>query len=34
MKRPKSTQIKSDKISRNDKCPCKIGKKYKHCCGK
>ena len=24
---------KSDKIGRNDKCPCKSGKKYKHCCG-
>ena len=21
------------KIGRNDKCPCKSGKKYKHCCG-
>ena len=24
---------KSDKIGRNDRCPCKSGKKYKHCCG-
>ncbi len=25
---------KSDKISRNDPCPCGSGKKYKHCCGR
>lgn len=24
----------SDKIGRNDPCPCGSGKKYKHCCGK
>ena len=24
---------KSDKIGRNDTCPCGSGKKYKHCCG-
>ena len=24
----------SDKIGRNDPCPCESGKKYKHCCGK
>ena len=23
-----------DKLSRNAPCPCKSGKKYKHCCGK
>jgi preprotein translocase subunit SecA len=22
------------KVGRNDPCPCKSGKKYKHCCGK
>jgi preprotein translocase subunit SecA len=22
------------KVGRNDKCPCKSGKKYKQCCGK
>lgn len=26
-------QAKSDKIGRNDPCPCGSGKKYKHCCG-
>ena len=25
---------KSDKIGRNDSCPCGSGKKYKQCCGK
>ncbi|MBP3703031.1 MAG: preprotein translocase subunit SecA [Lachnospiraceae bacterium] len=25
---------KSEKISRNDPCPCGSGKKYKHCCGR
>ena len=25
---------KSDKIGRNDPCPCGSGKKYKQCCGK
>lgn len=24
----------SDKVSRNDQCPCGSGKKYKHCCGR
>ena len=24
----------SDKIGRNDPCPCGSGKKYKNCCGK
>ena len=28
------TQRKSDKIGRNDACPCGSGKKYKQCCGK
>jgi preprotein translocase subunit SecA len=22
------------KVGRNDPCPCRSGKKYKHCCGK
>lgn len=30
----KTTQKKSDKIGRNDPCPCGSGKKYKQCCGK
>ena len=25
---------KSEKVGRNDLCPCGSGKKYKHCCGK
>jgi preprotein translocase subunit SecA len=25
--------FKSKKIQRNEKCPCKSGKKYKYCCG-
>ena len=25
---------KSEKIGRNDPCPCGSGKKYKHCCGR
>ena len=25
--------VKSDKIGRNDPCPCGSGKKYKKCCG-
>ena len=29
-KKPK----KSQKIGRNDPCPCGSGKKYKQCCGK
>ena len=28
------TTKKSDKIGRNDPCPCGSGKKYKQCCGK
>ena len=28
------TSKKSDKIGRNDPCPCGSGKKYKNCCGK
>ena len=28
------TSKKSDKIGRNDPCPCGSGKKYKQCCGK
>ena len=28
------TKSKSDKIGRNDPCPCGSGKKYKNCCGK
>jgi len=34
--RPKkaSTQAQSQKIGRNDPCPCGSGKKYKQCCGK
>lgn len=27
-------QRKSDKVGRNDPCPCRSGKKYKKCCGK
>ena len=26
-------KTKKQKIQRNEKCPCKSGKKYKHCCG-
>ena len=29
----KITVVKSDKIGRNDPCPCGSGKKYKNCCG-
>ena len=25
--------IKSEQVRRNDPCPCKSGKRYKHCCG-
>jgi preprotein translocase subunit SecA len=25
--------VKSDKVGRNDACPCGSGKKYKKCCG-
>lgn len=28
------TPVRSDKIGRNDDCPCGSGKKYKKCCGK
>ena len=28
------TSKKSDKVGRNDPCPCGSGKKYKQCCGK
>jgi preprotein translocase subunit SecA len=27
-------RLKSQKIGRNDPCPCKSGKKFKKCCGK
>ena len=30
---PSSTPAKSEKIGRNDPCPCGSGKKYKKCCG-
>jgi len=30
----KKVQKKSDKVGRNDPCPCGSGKKYKQCCGK
>ena len=30
----KRVQKKSDKVGRNDPCPCGSGKKYKNCCGK
>ncbi|WP_186758048.1 YchJ family protein [Echinicola salinicaeni] len=30
---PKSAPIQSNKISRNDPCPCGSGKKFKKCCG-
>ena len=30
----KRVQKKSDKVGRNDPCPCGSGKKYKQCCGK
>ena len=29
----KITVVKSDKVGRNDPCPCGSGKKYKNCCG-
>ena len=29
-----SNMAHSDKIGRNDPCPCGSGKKYKNCCGK
>ncbi len=30
----KGTPVKSEKVGRNDHCPCGSGKKYKNCCGK
>ncbi len=30
---PKKPVVKSDKVGRNDPCPCGSGKKYKYCCG-
>lgn len=30
----KGTPVKSEKVGRNDSCPCGSGKKYKQCCGK
>lgn len=33
-KAPKHVQAVSNKIGRNDPCPCGSGKKYKNCCGK
>lgn len=30
---PKKPVLKSDKVGRNDPCPCGSGKKYKKCCG-
>ena len=30
----KKSQAKSNKVGRNDPCPCGSGKKYKQCCGK
>lgn len=29
-----STVVKSEKVGRNDPCPCGSGKKYKKCCGR
>ena len=31
--RKKITVVKSEKVGRNDPCPCGSGKKYKNCCG-
>jgi len=31
---PPKPKISSDKVSRNDPCPCGSGNKYKKCCGK
>ena len=33
-KAPKANQAVSNKVGRNDPCPCGSGKKYKNCCGK
>ena len=30
---PKKPVVKSDKVGRNEACPCGSGKKYKKCCG-
>lgn len=30
---PKKPVVKSDKVGRNEPCPCGSGKKYKYCCG-
>lgn len=32
--KPKPATAKSDKVGRNDPCPCGSGRKYKNCCGK
>ena len=34
-KKPSKDQeiIQSEQVRRNDPCPCKSGKRYKHCCG-
>ena len=31
---PSPSAKKSDKVGRNDQCPCGSGKKFKKCCGK
>ena len=33
-KKKETTVVKSNKVGRNDPCPCGSGKKYKKCCGK
>ena len=33
-KAPKTEQAVSNKVGRNDPCPCGSGRKYKNCCGK
>jgi hypothetical protein len=33
-KQVKTTKISTEKVGRNDPCPCGSGKKYKKCCGK
>ena len=32
--RDSKTVVNTDKVGRNDSCPCGSGKKYKKCCGK
>ena len=32
-KKKETTVVKSNKVGRNDPCPCGSGKKYKKCCG-